>query len=52
LPSIIIPAGGLARLMVNLYEWLDLPKRYQIILIGAAAYTNSEMLAKYDARDP
>jgi TRAP-type mannitol/chloroaromatic compound transport system substrate-binding protein len=39
-------------LMVNLRKWLDLPKRYQTILAGAAAYANSEMLARYDARNP
>jgi TRAP-type mannitol/chloroaromatic compound transport system substrate-binding protein len=41
-----------AHLMVNLRNWLDLPKRYQTILAGAAAYANSEMLARYDARNP
>jgi TRAP-type mannitol/chloroaromatic compound transport system substrate-binding protein len=39
-------------LMVNLSKWLDLPKRYQTVIAGAAAYANSEMLAKYDARNP
>jgi TRAP-type mannitol/chloroaromatic compound transport system substrate-binding protein len=39
-------------LMVNLRKWLDLPKRYQTLLTGAAAYANSEMLARYDARNP
>jgi TRAP-type mannitol/chloroaromatic compound transport system substrate-binding protein len=39
-------------LMVNLRKWLDLPNRYQTILAGAAAYANSEMLARYDARNP
>jgi TRAP-type mannitol/chloroaromatic compound transport system substrate-binding protein len=38
--------------MVNLRKWLDLPKRYQTLLTGAAAYANSEMLARYDARNP
>jgi TRAP-type mannitol/chloroaromatic compound transport system substrate-binding protein len=44
--------SGAAHLMINLRKWLDLPKRYQAILTGAAAYANSEMIAKYDARNP
>jgi TRAP-type mannitol/chloroaromatic compound transport system substrate-binding protein len=38
--------------MINLAKWNELPKRYQAILAGAAAYANSEELAKYDARNP
>jgi TRAP-type mannitol/chloroaromatic compound transport system substrate-binding protein len=39
-------------LMVNLAKWNELPKRYQSILAGAAAYSNLEETAKYDARNP
>jgi TRAP-type mannitol/chloroaromatic compound transport system substrate-binding protein len=39
-------------LMINLAKWHELPMRYQTIIAGAAAYANSEMLAKYDARNP
>jgi TRAP-type mannitol/chloroaromatic compound transport system substrate-binding protein len=40
------------QLMINLGKWNELPKRYQTILAGAAAYANAEELAKYDARNP
>src|SRR6266699_3749190 len=39
-------------LMINLAKWNELPKRYQTIVAGAAAYANSEELGKYDARNP
>jgi TRAP-type mannitol/chloroaromatic compound transport system substrate-binding protein len=39
-------------LMINLAKWNELPKRYQSIIAGAAAYANSEETAKYDARNP
>ena len=39
-------------LMINLGKWNELPKRYQSIVAGAAAYANTEALAKYDARNP
>jgi TRAP-type mannitol/chloroaromatic compound transport system substrate-binding protein len=39
-------------LMINLAKWNELPKHYQSILAGAAAYANTEELAKYDARNP
>ena len=38
--------------MINLTKWNELPKRYQSIFAGAAAYANSEEVAKYDARNP
>ncbi len=38
--------------MINLAKWNELPKRYQSIFAGAAAYANSEEVAKYDARNP
>jgi TRAP-type mannitol/chloroaromatic compound transport system substrate-binding protein len=45
--------GGTAgHLMINLGKWNELPKRYQTIVAGAAAYANAESLAKYDARNP
>jgi len=39
-------------LMINLAKWQELPRRYQSIITAAAGYTNSEVLAKYDARNP
>jgi len=39
-------------LMINLAKWNELPKRYQSIMAGAAAYANSEETGKYDARNP
>ncbi|HMA72521.1 MAG TPA: TRAP transporter substrate-binding protein DctP [Xanthobacteraceae bacterium] len=39
-------------LMINLARWNELPKRYQSIVAGAAAYANAEELAKYDSRNP
>jgi TRAP-type mannitol/chloroaromatic compound transport system substrate-binding protein len=39
-------------LMINLAKWNELPKRYQSIITTAAAYANTEMTAKYDARNP
>jgi TRAP-type mannitol/chloroaromatic compound transport system substrate-binding protein len=38
--------------MINLSKWHELPKRYQTIIAGAAAYVNSEQTARYDARNP
>src|ERR1700730_7871012 len=39
-------------LMINIAKWNELPRRYQTIVTGAAAYANTEELAKYDARNP
>jgi TRAP-type mannitol/chloroaromatic compound transport system substrate-binding protein len=39
-------------LMINLAKWNELPKHYQSIIAGAAAYANTEVTAKYDARNP
>jgi TRAP-type mannitol/chloroaromatic compound transport system substrate-binding protein len=36
----------LAHLMINLIKWHELPKRYQTIIAGAAAYVNSELTAR------
>jgi TRAP-type mannitol/chloroaromatic compound transport system substrate-binding protein len=45
--------GGFAnQLMINLDKWNELPKRYQSIIAGAAAYANTEQQAKEDARNP
>jgi TRAP-type mannitol/chloroaromatic compound transport system substrate-binding protein len=44
--------GFVNHLMINLEKWNELPKRYQSIFAGAAAYANTEAQAKYDARNP
>jgi TRAP-type mannitol/chloroaromatic compound transport system substrate-binding protein len=44
--------GETNHLMINLDKWNQLPKRYQSIIAGAAAYANNEMQAKEDARNP
>jgi TRAP-type mannitol/chloroaromatic compound transport system substrate-binding protein len=44
--------GACNHLMINLAKWNELPKRYQSIIAGAAAYANTELTAKYDARNP
>jgi TRAP-type mannitol/chloroaromatic compound transport system substrate-binding protein len=45
--------GGFTnQLMINLDKWNELPKRYQSIIAGAAAYANTEQQAKEDARNP
>jgi len=45
--------GGFAnQLMINLPKWNELPKRYQSIIAGAAAYANTQQQARYDARNP
>src|SRR5260370_11224904 len=45
--------GGQANhLMINVDKWNELPKRYQAIITSAAAYANTELTAKYDARNP
>ncbi|KKX30513.1 TRAP transporter substrate-binding protein [Rhizobium sp. LC145] len=38
--------------MVNLDKWNSLPKNYQAALIDACAYANTNMMAKYDAKNP
>ena len=37
---------------VNLQKWNALPKEYQAILQAACAETNTEMCARYDAKNP
>ena len=44
--------GPSTHLMFNMAKWNELPKRYQAIAQDAAMYGNTEMLAKYDARNP
>lgn len=44
--------GPAIHLFVNLEKWNSLPPAYQTIVSNAAAYANSDMLAKYDARNP
>jgi TRAP-type mannitol/chloroaromatic compound transport system substrate-binding protein len=38
--------------LINLPQWEALPKNYQAILTAAAAYANSDVQARYDARNP
>ena len=38
--------------MINVDKWNELPKRYQAIITSAAAYANTELTARYDARNP
>jgi hypothetical protein len=38
--------------MINLAKWNELPKHYQSIIAGAAAYANTDVTARYDARNP
>jgi len=44
--------GTTNHLLVNLAKWNSLPKSYQEILQGAAAYANVSTLAKYDTVNP
>src|ERR671910_1829771 len=44
--------GPAIHLFINQAKWKELPKSYQAILTTAAGYANSDMLAKYDARNP
>jgi TRAP-type mannitol/chloroaromatic compound transport system substrate-binding protein len=44
--------GATNHFMINLNKWNQLPKRYQSIINGAAAYANTEYTAKEDARNP
>ncbi len=41
-----------ATMYINLAEWKKLPKEYQTILEIACANANTDMLSKYDARNP
>jgi len=44
--------GPTMHFVVNQAKWNALPKSYQAIFEAACAYANSDMLAKYDARNP
>jgi TRAP-type mannitol/chloroaromatic compound transport system substrate-binding protein len=44
--------GPTIHLFINQAKFKELPKSYQTILTAAAGYANSDMLAKYDARNP
>ena len=44
--------GTVAHMLVNQAKWESLPKLYQTVLQGAAAYANVNMLAHYDAENP
>jgi len=43
--------GPVVHAVINLDKWNSLPKAYQSILEDACAWSNSNMLAKYDARN-
>jgi len=44
--------GPCVHFFVNLQKWQELTPEYQAILTNAAAYANTDMQAKYDARNP
>lgn len=45
--------GGLAlHAFVNLDKWNELPERYKAVLRDACAYANTNMMAKYDIKNP
>jgi TRAP-type mannitol/chloroaromatic compound transport system substrate-binding protein len=45
--------GGTAlHFLINRAKWAELPKAYQAIVTAAAGYTNVDVQAKYDARNP
>ena len=45
--------GGTAlHFFINTDKWAELPKTYQALLTAAAGYTNMDVQAKYDARNP
>jgi TRAP-type mannitol/chloroaromatic compound transport system substrate-binding protein len=44
--------GTAAHFLFNSAKWAELPKNYQEIVRAAAAYANTAMTAKYDARNP
>jgi TRAP-type mannitol/chloroaromatic compound transport system substrate-binding protein len=44
--------GAMLHFMMNLDKWNALPKSYQAIVTSAAALANTDMQAKYDARNP
>jgi TRAP-type mannitol/chloroaromatic compound transport system substrate-binding protein len=44
--------GAALHAMINLDKWNSLPKSYQAILTAACHVANTDMQAKYDARNP
>ena len=44
--------GPAIHLFINLQKWNELPPAYQAVVSNAAAYANTDMQAKYDARNP
>jgi TRAP-type mannitol/chloroaromatic compound transport system substrate-binding protein len=44
--------GAAVHLMINTDKWAELPKSYQAIVTAAAAYANTAVQGKYDARNP
>jgi TRAP-type mannitol/chloroaromatic compound transport system substrate-binding protein len=44
--------GALLHTMINTAKWAELPAQYQAIIKVACAAANSDMQAKYDARNP
>ncbi len=44
--------GAVLHTCINSAKWAELPKSYQAILRAASAFANTEMTAKYDARNP
>ncbi|MGG6897779.1 TRAP transporter substrate-binding protein [Rhizobium sp. BR 315] len=44
--------GAVVHAFFNLEKWNGLPKNYQAILIDACAFANTNMLAKYDVKNP
>ena len=44
--------GPCVHFFVNLQKWQELTPEYQAILTNAAVYANTDMQAKYDARNP
>ncbi|WP_288425357.1 TRAP transporter substrate-binding protein [uncultured Agrobacterium sp.] len=44
--------GPVIHSFVNLDKWNNLPKNYQAVLQDACAFANTNMMAKYDAKNP
>ena len=44
--------GAMLHILINSAKWAELPPAYQSIVRTAAMAANSDMLAKYDARNP
>jgi TRAP-type mannitol/chloroaromatic compound transport system, periplasmic component len=44
--------GPVIHAFVNLDQWNNLPKAYQTVLQDACSFANTNMMAKYDAKNP